>query len=288
MSQIAVRLSMWRRFRAMPWFDWRTASVLLLPSRAWPVLTRRGWWAREKDGSVEVRLPNGDVLAAPASLPNPAASAIATYFEACYGDQYEVNERLSAGDIVIDAGAHFGAFTLLASRMVGPEGRVIAIEPVPECVAALRHVVEANALTNVEIVAQAVSSYCGEMTMDVDPNDLSASSLCASEAPAPQPGKTSVPVTTIDILTRDLALQRVDAIKMDLEGGEGGAIRGAARTVSDHRPLLLISAYHRPSDRTVLPELIEEIGPEYTSELRRAADWTDEVIHAQAPIGGLR
>ncbi|MFJ4617934.1 FkbM family methyltransferase [Streptomyces sp. NPDC088812] len=68
------------------------------------------------------------------------------------------------GDLVVDADAHTGYFTLLASQLVGPTDRVIAIEPSPAFYRALTANIEANGCTNVRTVNAAVSDAAGRMT----------------------------------------------------------------------------------------------------------------------------
>ena len=66
-----------------------------------------------------------------------------------------------------------------------------------------------------------------------------------------------------------LAGTRVDMLKLDVEGSEVSALLGAARTLRDSRPVLAISAYHRPEDLWVLPDLLAELCPDYRLYLRQ-------------------
>ena len=60
-----------------------------------------------------------------------------------------------------------------------------------------------------------------------------------------------VALTTIDQLVSDLRLPRVDYIKLDIEGAEREALRGARRTLANHRPRILLESYHRHDDLEV-------------------------------------
>lgn len=137
-----------------------------------------------------------------------------------------MRSRITPGDLVIDAGAHTGYFTLLASQIVGPTGRVVAIEASPAFHQALTANIEANECANVRTVNAAVSDAAGRMTFylerstnlggttSVRPRTV-VSSFEADAAPLPQ------------LVTEDeLAAARL--IKIDVEGGEAAAVRGLA------------------------------------------------------------
>lgn len=73
----------------------------------------------------------------------------------------------------------------------------------------------------------------------------------------------SFPFVSIDDYVQEKNI-RVDVIKMDIEGGEGDALRGAEQTLRKFQPRLMISAYHRTDDLWVLREQIQKINPGYT------------------------
>jgi hypothetical protein len=77
-------------------------------------------------------------------------------------------------------------------------------------------------------------------------------------------GKVEVPVTTVDHLVEELHLPRVDFIKMDIEGAEREALRGATQTLARYFPELMLDSYHRPDDMQVLPPIIRQANPRYS------------------------
>ena len=79
-------------------------------------------------------------------------------------------------------------------------------------------------------------------------------------------GDEGIAAVAIDDL---LGGTRVDMLKLDVEGSEVSALLGAARTLRDSRPVLAISAYHRPEDLWVLPDLLAELCPDYRLYLRQ-------------------
>jgi tRNA/tmRNA/rRNA uracil-C5-methylase (TrmA/RlmC/RlmD family) len=68
-----------------------------------------------------------------------------------------IQERLAPGDIFIDVGANIGYYSLLASKLVGHSGSVVAIEPSPKIFSALQHNLALNHIENVRVVNMAVS-----------------------------------------------------------------------------------------------------------------------------------
>jgi FkbM family methyltransferase len=154
-------------------------------------------------------------------------------------------EHVSPGLTVYDVGAHAGFFTLLASRLAGPSGRVFAFEPRPDNVERLHRNIDANRVTNVDVIPAALSDRSGsaafvmhESTLEgrlADPGEMSAA---------------SVRTEAIDALVRD-GMAPPDLMKVDVEGAEGGVIRGAARTIDAHRPVMLIEVHSIEAGREV-------------------------------------
>lgn len=137
-----------------------------------------------------------------------------------------IEGRLKPGDGFIDVGANVGYFTLLASRCVGPEGKVVAVEAMPAIFEHLARHVRDNALTNTRVVNKAavgpdapaeVRLFWGEA------GNLGSTGMLQREA-----GVNSVTVaasTLADILT-DEECRRARLIKMDVEGVEDEVLRG--------------------------------------------------------------
>jgi FkbM family methyltransferase len=80
---------------------------------------------------------------------------------------------------------------------------------------------------------------------------------------SPSVTRVGVPVTPIDSLVDRLELDRVDLIKMDIEGSEQEALKGAARTLARFKPRLAIAGYHKPSDPERIPAIVRGANPAY-------------------------
>jgi tRNA (mo5U34)-methyltransferase len=150
---------------------------------------------------------------------------------------------LREGMTVLDAGAHHGFYTLLASKRVGPSGRVVAFEPSPRERRRLERHVSFNNCENVSIEPFALGVSRGQATLFLVEG---AEDYCNSlRSPAVKAQTIAVPVelTSLDEFVRDARLV-VDFLKLDVEGSELDALRGAAKLLETApRPVLLVEVY---------------------------------------------
>lgn len=169
------------------------------------------------------------------------------------------DSHVRAGDIVLDCGAHVGVFTRKALELGA--AKVIAIDPGPMQGESLRrNFAQEIAEGRVTIVTAGVWSAPGSMTMHLGSHNSGMGSLVMEHEGVEE---IEVPVKTIDAIVAELALPRVDFIKMDIEGAEREALKGAAGTLARFRPRLMIDGYHRPDDMQVLPELLHQAHEDY-------------------------
>ena len=128
---------------------------------------------------------------------------------------------LRPGDTVLDVGANIGSFTVVAARLVGPEGSVFAFEPDPKAFDRLRENVEVNKLTNVRCLPYAIGGRRGsfEFFSHDRPN---FSSLFGGVDRRGMDGMTATTaeVRTLADAVAELGLARIDLLKLDCEGAE--------------------------------------------------------------------
>jgi FkbM family methyltransferase len=138
---------------------------------------------------------------------------------------------------------------------------VVAFEPRPDLVACFRRTFAKEIDSGqVTMVAKAVWEQSGTLAFDGAGLGFHA---IDSQRPASTRTGPVMPVTTIDETIEALGLERVDFIKMDIEGAERQALRGACRTLARWRPNLSICAYHRPDDAEAIPAAIRDARPDY-------------------------
>ena len=144
---------------------------------------------------------------------------------------------LRPGDVMIDAGANIGLFTVLAAAQVGSQGRVIACEPSATTMELLRGNVTLNGFGWVELREVALAEQPGRLEMQV----FEPGSGFSSFAPAETLGARTVDVdvTTLDRVAGDL-LERTRVVKLDVEGAELRALRGAGALLERARPDFIV------------------------------------------------
>ncbi len=149
-----------------------------------------------------------------------------------------LQQILKPGMTAVDVGSNIGYYALLESRLVGPTGRVMAIEPVPQNAEMLRYNIQENERANVEIHNLAISDRNGTLPMY-----LSERSNWHSLLPTPSSRQCMVPVSTLDSFVANAGLDRVDFIRMDVEGYEIEIIKGMLQVLESYSPHLLIELH---------------------------------------------
>jgi FkbM family methyltransferase len=142
-------------------------------------------------------------------------------------------ENLREGDVAVDVGANIGAIAFLAASIVGPSGRVIAVEPNPDNLQLLYRGIVLNAFENVEVVPLAASDRRTVFSLT---GGTSNTHLIGARAPVD--GGYFVQSARLDDVLGDLP--RLDFVKMDIEGHEPRALEGFSRLIARHRPVLLV------------------------------------------------
>lgn len=156
------------------------------------------------------------------------------------------------GDVVMDVGAHIGTFGDDALRHGA--ARVIMVEPDPlnlECIR--RNFPREIADGRVVVIPEGAWSEDGSLDFFVGVANSGTGSLIIKEAGS---RKIQVPVRTIDSMLARAGIDRVDYLKMDIEGAEREALKGATGLLKKWKPKLFLDAYHLPDDDVVLPRVI--------------------------------
>jgi FkbM family methyltransferase len=141
---------------------------------------------------------------------------------------------LRPGMTVVDVGANVGYYTWMASSLVGPAGRAIAVEPGPYAFERLERVVADNAIRNVTLNRMALSDTSGTATLFV-PRSSEGNYNPSLTPYLPNMLPVDVAVERLDDLLDRLRVERVDLLKVDVEGHEIGVFRGAAASFREHR-----------------------------------------------------
>ena len=178
-----------------------------------------------------------------------------------------LDELVGPGDLVVDAGAHRGVFTMRLSELVGPAGRVLAFDPNPECVRRLEQIAEAAG--NAVVHASALSDAPGVAVLHVPVRSGARLDALGHLGKAAESDEIalSVPTVTLDEVL-DAEDRRVRFVKCDVEGHELAVLRGASSVLESERPALLVEIEWRHAG-----EAMQE-----TFDLLRAAGYMAEVV----------
>lgn len=159
------------------------------------------------------------------------------------------------GDVVLDCGANVGVY---ARKALHDGARtVVAIEIAPENLTCLRrNFAKEIAAGSLVVYPKGVWDKDDMLTLKVSPDNSAADTVVLQQKGAVDSIK--VPLTTIDKLVPELKLDKVDYIKMDIEGAETNALRGGQATMARFHPRLSLSAYHLPTDPVRIPPLVKK------------------------------
>ena len=223
------------------------------------VLSKSKLIEKERNGLEHYSTPDGEYWT-PAGSQYDLPFNIAEQWTHIYG----TGERaVRKGDIVLDCGANVGVFIRTSLRAEAQ--KIIAIEPAPDNLECLRRNFPREiASGQVVVVPKGVWDKEDFLDLLVDPDNQPADSFVIHR-PGAKP-VARVPLTTIDHLVAELNLPRVDYIKMDIEGAEVRALRGARQTLGRFHPRMALCTYHVDDHPREVPRAAREAWGGYNVE----------------------
>lgn len=162
----------------------------------------------------------------------------------CIPEARLIQRLLKPGMRVVDVGANVGYYMLMFAEKIGHEGHIIAIEPSPENLLELQLNIERNDLKNVELIPKAVGADQRMVGLRTGIN--------SGVVPAGH-GEYKVEQDALD----NMVSGYVDMMKIDIEGYEGHALRGAVRLLQQYHPILVIEIH--PEQLASIGETVSEI-----------------------------
>ncbi len=147
-------------------------------------------------------------------------------------------------DVFVDVGANKGDFSLFAARLMRDTGTVLCVEPEPANVSCIERSVARNRYQSVEILPVALADRTGSATLHLGEKSGWHSLVKTDQVLVT--GELNVPTVTLDDVLAERNLERVDAIKIDVEGAENQVLDGATRTFAGtHRMTVLLDLHPR-------------------------------------------
>ena len=174
--------------------------------------------------------------------------------------------RIKEGDIVLDCGANVGVYTRRALK--AGARIVVAIEPAPQNIEVLKR----NFAPEIEqgrviVYPKGVWDKDDMLVLHQHSDNSAADSFVINQEKDKadtHAADEKLPLTTIDKLVTELKLERVDFIKMDIEGAEVRALNGARETIAKYHPRMALSTYHQPEHPVEVPKAVRAAWSGYT------------------------
>jgi len=168
------------------------------------------------------------------------------YFPENYeAENFELlTESCKPGAVIIDIGAHIGLFSVIASQVTGKAGKVYAFEPTPGTYALLQKTVVINHEEQVvETFQKAVGKENGKITFFVSDNQADNSNSLVNYKEHSSLHGIDVIVTSIDNFVKEKNINKLDFIKIDVEGAEYDTLLGAADTFKNLKPVCIVAIH---------------------------------------------
>ena len=143
-----------------------------------------------------------------------------------------IRDKLHVGNTFLDIGANVGFYTFLAARLVGDSGRVIAIEPNPKTFLRLRETIEANAISNVLALNLALGRERGRLSLFTNPEGGNDTATMVTHDGL---ASVTVEVFTLDEIAAAHEIERIDYLKIDVDGFEPEVFAGAKGLLNDRK-----------------------------------------------------
>jgi FkbM family methyltransferase len=176
---------------------------------------------------------------------------------------------LKPGMVFVDVGANDGYYSLFAAQRVGRSGRVLAVEPSTRERVNLKRNIALNALANVTVIPVALGAACGTAELRLAQGAHSGHNTLGGFANDGVQAESieQVDVRTLDGVAHAAALDRIDILKIDVEGAEANVIAGAREVLAAMRPLIVLEISDKAlrgqgSDAQRLIALLRELGYE--------------------------
>ena len=192
---------------------------------------------------------------------------------------------LRSGAVAVDIGANLGEWTVPLARAVGAAGHVLAAEPAPRSAAALEATLAANALRQAEVVRCAVGDHDGNVEFAVPIVSSARTDTGTARLGTAGAGWQAVNVAlrSLDSLAAERRLDRLDLVKIDVEGHERQVLEGAQATLDRYRPALVMETGHEAAgDRAAIHDRLRSLGYQMLGILldygMAEADWDAYVL----------
>lgn len=213
----------WEFLRAHPGFK-RAPATVVFRLVVWRMFCSLG-----KPGSVQLSGPGLRFYLPP--LWHGASKLLYVFRDDFEPDLSLMNRFLTPASTMVDVGANYGVFSMVAARLVGPSGKVIGFEPAQSTFSVFQKNLTVNGIANVTPLRMALAEKPGQLRLyhDADPTRNSLAPTGSSEF-------EEVEVSTLDHVLAEKKVVSVQFLKIDVEGADELVLRGARATLERDKP----------------------------------------------------
>jgi FkbM family methyltransferase len=196
--------------------------------------------------------------------------------------------RLNENEVFVDCGVMDGGTICDFANRAKKWRYVYGFEPMPVSLELSRAVLAFCGYENVQIEPFAVAAHSGKATFVQSNNSNGAHRLSGCNVVYPPDFCDGGTLSTVEARSLDEFgfVHCPTFIKMDIEGGELDALRGAANIIRENHPKLAVSVYHNPTHLWEIPLLMKDLVPEYKIYFRQHALYLETVCYAVCDGGG--
>ena len=187
------------------------------------------------------------------------------------------------GDVFIDIGANVGFYTVSAAQTFN---RVFSFEPTPKTLTSLRDNIKRNEILNIDIFDCALSEKPGVFKLHVNPLNSGGNSLNNHRSSMiKNSGRNDWTTINVDVETLDTILldkenniHSVDLLKIDIEGHEAPALKGAINTISKYKPIIYAEVGRSKEQMDKILEALPKCYSPFYINKRRIIDFDQEIV----------
>jgi FkbM family methyltransferase len=189
-----------------------------------------------------------------------------------------LEELIQPGWTAVDVGANIGYFTLLMANRVGPQGKVIAFEPLTENFRILKENVKMNGHANVVAENLALMSRTERIELrSATPGAITwVASVKIDQNFAVE--SQSVEAVTLDEYVQTKGIAKVDFLKIDVEGAEASVLEGATNVLNRDKPILLIEMHELDRFKDKHPAILKLRSHDYQLRSLGTREWQEHFI----------
>lgn len=179
------------------------------------------------------------------------------------------------GDIIISGGAYHGESSIWFADRIKQNGKIYSFEADKDNFNNFQENIIENNLTDI-IIGINKCLWDKNRKVSLNKNNIDNASFCSEEKEG-----DIIDAITIDYFVEQNNIKNVDFIKLDIEGAEINAIKGAVETINKFKPKICISVYHNVNDIFEIPLLLKSILPDYKLYLSHKSNcWYETVLFA--------